>query len=117
MLAAVVYIISCQCHSTFWKDSSEQSDITKIVNDFIKYANINLTWFSFNLILLGMPPLVIFIIEPLFQELIIEDQGDASLKWMVYILWFLHLVQFSIQNVIYRYTAASKEAIHKISRS
>ena len=61
MGAAVWFIVQFQLKSAWI--NSPQSDITKSVKDFITYASINLTWYSFNFVLILLPPILIFLMD------------------------------------------------------
>ena len=73
----------------------KQSDIDKLLTDFLAYAEINLTWFNMNTILCLMPLLVLFILEPKFGAKLIEvekhDEG-LSYKWIVWLQLICHCV-------------------------
>ena len=60
VLAAVFYIVWRQLAGVCWKKASEKSDMSKALNDFIEYATLNLTWFSFNFVLCMMPPCLLY---------------------------------------------------------
>ena len=62
----------------------------KALNDFIEYSNLNLTWFAFNFVLICMPPICIFAL----QDDVLEIKGaTGNYAPLVYILWFVHIIQ------------------------
>lgn len=61
MSACTWFIIQFQLKSTW--TNAPVSDITKSVKDFILYANINLTWYAFNFVLIAIPPVLIFVMD------------------------------------------------------
>ena len=62
MFATVAYIFGMMCIGT-WERATPKSDMTKAVTDFVNYASINLTWFSFNFVLCAMPPVCMYILN------------------------------------------------------
>lgn len=63
MFATCAYILWRMLVGTWCRKIDEQSDMGKALNDFIEYANINLTWFAFNVVLCMMPPALIFALQ------------------------------------------------------
>lgn len=61
MLATCLYILNRMLVGSWCKPADEVSDMSKALNDFIEYANINLTWFAFNIVLICLPPICMLI--------------------------------------------------------
>ena len=98
VLAAVAYIVWRQMVGVCWKKATDKSDMSKALNDFIEYATLNLTWFSFNFVLCAMPPVIIFALDT--PELEIKHR-DSSFAPIMYTLWGMHCVHFAFQLRIY----------------
>jgi hypothetical protein len=64
--SAVAFIIFRQCRSTLYP--KERSDIRALLIDFISYAEINLTWFNFNFVLVTGPLIVLLFVEPALEH-------------------------------------------------
>ena len=62
LYATVAYIAGMVIKSACMP-SKQVSDFKKAVLDTVKYANINLTWFSLNFVLVSMPPMCIYSLE------------------------------------------------------
>lgn len=62
LMAAVFYIMWRGAYSACCQTGGEDSDMYKALTDFIGYSSINLTWFSFNFVLVCMPPLCMFVL-------------------------------------------------------
>ena len=62
LMAAVFYILWRGVFSSCCETGTEASDMYKALTDYIRYSSINLTWFSFNFVLISMPPLCMFVL-------------------------------------------------------
>ena len=60
VMATVIFIGWRQMNGICCERASITGDMAKVLNDFIKYATINLTWFSFNFVLCTLPAILIF---------------------------------------------------------
>ena len=54
MISAMMYIMGKQVRSACG-DPMRLADMKKMTTDFIGYSSINMTWFSYNFILVTMP--------------------------------------------------------------
>lgn len=85
LAGSMAYIVYNQCLKVAgYQDASEKSDFNKVVTDFIKYANINITYFAFNMVLVILPLACIFFIQPVFTYTI--PGNEKSYAWIVYLL-------------------------------
>ena len=66
MFSTSAFILYRQCAGTFFP--REKSDIKKLIQDFITYAAINLSWFNINFLLCSMPLIVMLILNPLLEK-------------------------------------------------
>jgi hypothetical protein len=98
VLATVVYIAWRQFVGVCWERASVTGDMAKVLNDFIKYASINLTWFSFNFVLCVLPPVLIFGLHT--ADLVI-DGATSSYAPIMYSLWCMHVMHFILCLRIY----------------
>ena len=98
MLAAVSYIMLFQIKSSWFNEP--QSDITKSVKDFISYASINLTWYSFNFVLILLPSFLIFFTDT-DQPGIHMDDKTGSYENLMYWILGIHVFQFVFNSRIY----------------
>ena len=98
MAAAVGFIIEFQLRSTWL--NAPVSDITKSVKDFITYASINLTWYSFNFVLIIVPGLLIFMMDTEHDGIRMHHRKESYHNLMLW-LWGTHIVQFIINRKIY----------------
>ena len=98
MLATVIYIVWRMMVGAWCKSAYEKSDMYKATTDFIEYANINLTWFAFNIVVCLMPPVCMFALQSDYLE--IADQ-DGSYVRIMYTLWGMHTVHFLSMLRIY----------------
>ena len=69
MGATCIYITFNMFYNSFIVDARSQSDISKVLEDFISYANINLTWFAFNMCLLVLPVFCVLRIQSEYEYL------------------------------------------------
>ena len=104
MFSTSAFILYRQCAGTFFP--KEKSDIKKLIQDFITYAAINLSWFNINFLLCSMPLIVMLILNPLlekhYDDLHPEDEEKGiQLKWLIWILWVCHMIQFVTKVRIY----------------
>ena len=109
MFAAVAYIMQFQLYST-WVNAP-QSDITKSVKDFISYANINLTWYAFNFVLILLPTFLIFKIDHDAKGISIERHDESYSNLMHWILG-IHIFQFLFNSKIYKLKEAKSKVEH-----
>ena len=66
MLSTVFYIAFYQLvEGVCLKKKSDESDMVKAIQDFLKYSSDNLTWFAFNFVLVMMPVLCMYMLNPL----------------------------------------------------
>ena len=73
MIAGVFFIIFHQLMGGVCVGrESEESDMRKTITDFIEYQRDNLIWFAFNLVMIFMPLICIFILNPRAENLDIE---------------------------------------------
>ena len=82
----------------------EESDIKKLITDFIRYSEVNLTWFNMNFILTFTPLIIVFYIAPIYEhEMIDEDAVYKGLayKWIIGLQWLCHVIQFATKTGIY----------------
>ena len=98
MFAAVGFIFEFQLRSTWL--NAPVSDITKSVKDFITYASINLTWYSFNFVLIIVPGLLIFMMDTEHDGIRMHHRKGSYHNLMLW-LWGTHIVQFIINRKIY----------------
>ena len=82
------------------KRTNEKSDLSKALKDFIDYAELNLTWFSFNFVLCMMPPFCMYILDS--NSLRIEGR-DSSFVPIMYTLWGMHSIHFALLPRIYTF--------------
>ena len=66
MFSTSAFILYRQCAGTFFP--KEKSDIKKLIQDFITYAAINLSWFNINFLLCAMPLIVMLVLNPLLEK-------------------------------------------------
>lgn len=81
---------------------SEVSDMRKTITDFIEYAKDNLIWFAFNLVMIFMPLICIFILNPNAENLDIAD-AEMSYTSLLVVCCIANLVQFALRPRIYTY--------------
>ena len=72
--------------------------MNKAVTDFIVYANINLTWFAFNFVLVTLPPVCIYVYD---SDFLVMDDRKESYLGIIYTLWITHMVAFLMKMRIY----------------
>ena len=108
VLAAVAYICWRQLYGSCCKNASAKSDMSKALNDFIEYATLNLTWFSFNFVLVCMPPILLYALDS--PDLQISSRTQSYIPIM-YTLWAMHLIHFAFQIRIYEISRDSKGQI------
>ena len=72
--------------------------MNKAVTDFIVYANINLTWFAFNFVLVTLPAICIFVYD---SDFLVMDDRKESYIGIIYTLWITHMVAFLMKMRIY----------------
>lgn len=87
------------------KDSLQKSDMSKVLQDFISYAAINLTWFAINFVLVTMPPILIWNLDS--PELTIEGNTGTYMP-IIYTLWGMHVLHFLFQLRIYELSDDAK---------
>lgn len=109
MFAAVAYIMQFQLYSSWI--NAPQSDITKSVKDFISYASINLTWYSFNFVLILLPTFLIFMIDHDAIGISIEDNNESYSNLMYWILG-IHIFQFLFNSRIYKLQEPKSKVDH-----
>ena len=80
--------------------NSPYSDISKSVKDFITYASLNLTWYSFNFALTIVPPVLIFGMDTDHAGIKFEDR-NGSYEHLMYWIWGIHIFQFFFNSKIY----------------
>lgn len=102
MLSTVGYIAFRQLQSTF--APKEHSDVKKLLTDFIKYAELNLTWFNLNFVLCTIPLLVLLWLAPQYESLLDLDVTQKGVKYstLVWMLWVIHCLQFVTRVQIYK---------------
>ena len=98
MGAAVVFIFQFQMKSLIF--NTPNSDISKSVKDFLSYSAINLTWYSMNFCLVGLPPVLIFVMNTAHHGQTFEDR-DGSYQKLMYWIWGIHIFQFCFNSRIY----------------
>ena len=89
MAAACIFIVKFMMQSAWI--NAPISDVTKSVTDFIYYARINLTWYSFNFVLVILPALLIWQMDTEHAGISMEDR-DGSYAMLMYILLGIHVV-------------------------
>lgn len=82
--------------------------MSKALNDFIEYATLNLTWFSFNFVLCVMPAVSLFGLKS--TDLQIPGRTGSFVPIM-YTMWAMHVIHFAFQLRIY---AVSRDAKGKV---
>ena len=98
VLSAAFYIAGRMMISSCFGKANEPSDMNKAVTDFIVYANINLTWFAFNFVLITLPPLCLYAYN--FDGLGNINMLD-SYEGIMYTLWIMHMITFAMKARIY----------------
>ena len=104
VMATCVYIFIYQIRS-IWVNN-ENSDIYKQCVDFITYADINLVWFAFNLILCVIPGFLLFGWGHL-TKMMIEDRMEKnggtgnSYRTLMFVVWGVHIVKLFMTWQIY----------------
>ena len=98
VLSACFYIAGRMFISTCFHKANEPSDMNKAVTDFIVYANINLTWFAFNFVLVTLPAICIFFFN---SDFLVMDDRQESYLGIIYTLWSMHMVAFLMKARIY----------------
>ena len=97
ILSTVAYIVWRQCAGIF--HSAELiSDMAKAVNDFIEYAELNLTWFAFNIVLIFMPVMCIMVQNPM----LVKAGEDASYLPIMLTLMSVNILVFLFKMRIYK---------------
>ena len=101
--SAVAFIIFRQCRSTLYPKI--RSDTKALLTDFISYAEINLTWFNFNFVLVTGPLIVLWVVEPALANETAETGYDVASEeldyWLIWVLFFCHLYQFTTKVEIF----------------
>ena len=87
MISNTLYIVWRQCANTCQPQS--QTDINLLLTDFIKYADINLTWFNFNIVLVLTPLACILLLQPWENNFIPADMNGDQVKSYQWIMWVL----------------------------
>ena len=82
--------------------------MNKAVTDFIVYANINLTWFAFNFVLITLPPLCLYAYN--FDGLG-KFNMRSSYEGIMYTLWIMHMITFAMKARIYYPKLRDEDAI------
>lgn len=98
MFAACIYIIKFMAQSAI--KNTPYSDISKSVKDFLFYAKINLTWYSFNFVQVVVPLLLIVMMDTAHAGISMADR-DGSYETLMYILLGTHVFQFLFNSKIY----------------
>jgi len=52
-----------------FRKESDESDMAKTITDFLVYAKDNLTWFAFNFVMVTMPLVCIFMLNPAAENM------------------------------------------------
>ena len=102
MLSTTVFIIYRQLAGTFFP--TEQSDIKKLIQDFLHYAAINLSWFNINFLLCVMPLIVLIYVNPSYYHEYLEHDEEIKgvpLNYLIWALWVCHMIQFCTKIAIY----------------
>ena len=94
MLSTTVFILYRQFSGSFFP--TRQSDIKKIIQDFLHYAAINLSWFNINFVLCVMPLAVLLYINPHYDVYYNHEEDDKGLdlSYLIWALWVCHMIQF-----------------------
>lgn len=112
--SAVAFVIFRQIRSTLVP--KERSDIRALLIDFISYAEINLTWFNFNFVLVTGPLIVLWVIEPTLgkstEDTAYVVRSDNLDYYLIWILFACHLYQFTTKVEIY-FVNETKSSIAK----
>lgn len=93
MLSSCGFILFRQFMGTFYV--LQQSDIKKLLTDFIQYAAINLTWFNLNFMLVVMPLVMLLLLQPSFGDKFEDSHVTESgihFQWIVWAIWACHVV-------------------------
>lgn len=98
MFAAVWFIVKFQLYSAWI--NAPQSDITKSVKDFITYASINLTWYSFNFVLILLPACLLVQVDTDHTGIKLHNR-EGSYQNLMYWVWGIHIFQFIFNSKIY----------------
>lgn len=102
MLSTTVFILYRQCAGSFLP--AQQSDIKKLIQDFLHYAAINLSWFNINFVLCIMPLVVLLYVNPQYQQDYLEHDEEIKgvhLKYLIWAMWVCHMIQFVTKISIY----------------
>ena len=74
--------------------------MNKMITDFIVYAQKNLVWFAFNFVLVLMPLVCIFVLDPMSEGLD-KDSVQTSYMSLLVTVCIANLVQFVLRPRIY----------------
>ena len=101
MLSTTVFILYRQFSGSFFP--TQQSDIKKIIQDFLHYASINLSWFNINFVLCVMPLIVLLYVNPHYNEYYDHDEEEKGLdlSYLIWALWVCHVIQFATKIQIF----------------
>ena len=83
-----------------FKKKSDQSDMNKAINDFIKYEYMNIVWSSLNTVLCIMPIICIFILNPRSGALDLTD-SDMSYTVLLTVVCLANILQFALRPRLY----------------
>lgn len=102
MLSSVVYIAYHQfVEGICFKKDQAQSDMRKTFTDFLTYANENLIWFAFNFILVFMPLICMFMLQPKTAGL--DLLGQQSYTGLLVTVCAANLLQFILRPRLFSY--------------
>ena len=65
------------------------------------YARVNLTWFGFNFIKIGMPVYLTFLMDESAKPMIESRVDNISYKWLMYGCLGINVIQFIVTRRIY----------------
>lgn len=75
MFAACIFIMKFMAQSAY--SNKPISDVTKSVKDFLYYAKINLTWYSFNFVLVVIPAGLIWMFDTNHAGISMDDRDGS----------------------------------------
>ena len=105
-----LYMVSTGCyimyHQIFvgycFKKPEEKSDMNKAICDFIEYAYSNLIWFAFNFVLVTMPAIAAWKVNPDENTKLERTDGDIHYGYILIAVASINFIQFLLRPAIYK---------------
>lgn len=93
----------------------DQSDVNKYFVDYIAYTEETLEWYSFNFVLIIMPPILIYTVYAYNKLNDTSGENESfSCTGIMYTLWAMHVFQFIFNNTLYEGKVQNYESMSEV---